>query len=283
MSQRRFSAKKSQNGKKTAESDRRKKTFTKNVTPPAKKTPQEPVRINKALASAGICSRRAADELVEAGRVVVNGKILDSPGSKILPGRDSVEVDGKRVHFSTQNTYVMINKPIHTVTTAHDPEGRKTVVDILPESMKATRLFPVGRLDYFSEGLLLLTDDGDLTYRLTHPKWHLPKRYRVRVQESVTQKMLHTMQNGMVLEEGERLAPIDVRILHEDHGNTLMEMTLIQGVNRQIRRMCRDFGLTILTLRRDKQGPLLLGDLPKGEARHLTKDEVAELKKAVML
>lgn len=239
------------------------------------------IRLNKVLASSGCCSRRKADELIRAGAVSVNGVVADAMGLRIDPARDRVTVHGKPL-FSPANerenkkhTYVMLHKPVQVVSTVRDPQGRPTVLDLLPDDLrKRARLYPVGRLDYFSEGLLLLTDDGEMTNRLTHPRYHLPKRYLVRLRERPGKEQLEMMRNGMTLREGERLAPVDV----ERQGNTVLLLTLRQGVNRQIRRMCRDLGLTILSLRRIGFGPLNLGALPKGTCRPLLASEVEALK-----
>ncbi len=246
----------------------------------------EAIRLNKALAAAGICSRRAADALIERGAVSINGERVESPGVRVFPGKDVVAVNGVPVNLHSAEEgfqYIMLNKPARVVTTAKDPQGRTTVLDLLPESMRSARLFPVGRLDFFSEGLLLLTDDGELTYRLTHPKWHLPKVYRLRIRGKVDEAALRTMRSGMTLEEGEHLAPVEVRVVREEQGTTTLEMTLIQGVNRQIRRMCRDLNITVLTLRRLHIGPVSLTGLERGKARVLTSEETLALRQAVGL
>ncbi len=253
----------------------------------------EGIRINKLLASLGLCSRRQADEMIEAGRVRVNGEPLASPGARIVPGRDRVEVDGRELDLGPQAvpgsaragrfTYILLHKPIEVVSTVRDPQGRKTVLDILPPEMREKRIYPVGRLDYFSEGLLLLTDDGELANRLTHPSWDHARVYLVRVRGHVSEKSLAAMANGMNLAEGEKLAPVEARILESDRRSTLLELTLHQGINRQIRRMCRDLGLTILMLRRIQHGPLFLGELSKGKARSLTPSEARALRASVGL
>lgn len=248
--------------------------------------PDEPVRLNKALALAGICSRRAADDLIAQGAVGINGKVVTTPGVKVVLSKDVVTVNGVTVNLNTSRqtfTYVIVNKPVRVVTTVKDPQGRTTILDILPSEMKDARLFPVGRLDFFSEGLLLLTDDGDLTYRLTHPKWHLPKVYRVRIRGTVPDSALKTMRSGMTLAEGEELAPVKVNVLREENGVTTLELHLMQGINRQIRRMCRDLNLTILSLKRFRHGPLDLGNLDKGKARYLDATEIAMLRRATGL
>ncbi|MFV0349634.1 MAG: pseudouridine synthase [Halodesulfovibrio sp.] len=248
--------------------------------------PSEPVRLNKALALAGICSRRAADELIAQGAVGVNGQTVTTAGVKVVLNKDVVTVNGVTVNLNMSRqtfTYVMANKPVRVVTTVKDPQGRTTILDLLPPEMKKARLFPVGRLDFFSEGLILLTDDGDLTYRLTHPKWHLPKVYRVRIRGAVADSALRTMRSGMTLAEGEELAPVKVNVLREENGVTTLEMHLMQGINRQIRRMCRDLDLTILSLKRFRHGPLDLGNLDKGKARFLDENEVSLLRRATGL
>lgn len=243
------------------------------------------IRLNKYIAQCGVTSRRGADDLVFAGRVTVNGTIADSPGIKVDPSRDSVEVDHKTIQLeqSGGDITILLHKPVETVTTASDPQGRRTVLDLLPEKIQKMRPFPVGRLDFFSEGLLLLTTDGDLCYRLTHPKWHLPKVYEVTIRGTVPDHALKTMQDGMTLGNGDKLAPIKVVRKKPVAESQVLELTLIQGLNRQIRRMCDDFGLTILRLHRVKQGPLELGTLKRGDWRELTTKELAALKKAVKL
>lgn len=245
----------------------------------------EGIRLNKALAQAGAASRRGADELIRTGRVAVNDTIVTDMGLRVRPGLDRVTLDGAPLAVgedaSTGHVYLMLNKPAMVVSTASDPEGRTTVLDFLPKEFKKYRLFPVGRLDYFSEGLLLLTNDGELTMRLTHPRYHLTKLYHVRTREIPTHEALQTMRKGMRLAEGETLAPVGVQLLEEKP--PAMLMTLSQGVNRQIRRMCRDLDLTILSLRRIRTGPLELGTLAKGGVRALTEKEVRDLKKAVGL
>lgn len=243
------------------------------------------VRLNKFLAMNGITSRRGADELVFAGRVKVNGTVADSPGMQVVPGSDSVSVDGKAIADSKQSADVtlILNKPIQTVTTVKDPQGRDTVMGLLPADIVKQRPFPVGRLDFFSEGLLIMTTDGELCHRLTHPKWHLPKVYEVTVRGNASREALETMRSGMTLAEGEKLAPVEVRIFPPKEGKQVLEMKLIQGINRQIRRMCRDLGLTILKLQRVEQGPIKLGNLRSGEWRKLSEAETAKLKAAVGL
>ncbi|MFZ5426185.1 MAG: pseudouridine synthase [Thermodesulfobacteriota bacterium] len=241
------------------------------------------VRLNKALAQAGVCSRRGADELINSGRVTVNGEPAGL-GATVRPGRDDIRVDGRPVAAPDEShLYYMLNKPVEVVTTARDPQGRRTVIDLMGQAAKDRRLFPVGRLDYFSEGLLILTTDGELANRLMHPSWHQPKLYRVTVRGDAPASALEAMRSGMTLAEGERLAPVKAAVVRKDSRSSEIEMELAQGVNRQIRRMCRDLGLTILKLVRVAQGPLRLGDLPKGRHRPLRPDELAALRKSAGL
>ncbi len=241
----------------------------------------DPVRINKALADAGVCSRRKAEELISDGKVVVNGNVVTELGFKVK-AQDIICVNGKEIERGFARCYLLLHKPVQTMCTAYDPEGRTTIFDKLPEKWRNKRLFSVGRLDYFSEGLLILTDDGDFAQKLAHPSHHQAKVYRVLVREEVSPTMLKTMQSGMTLKEGEKLAPVEVRIVrtpNADASTTLLEMTLHQGINRQIRRMCRDLGLTIFKLIRIAQGSILLGDLEVGSVRELSKSEIKALTK----
>ena len=248
---------------------------------PADVNAAEGIRLNKAIAATGLCSRRKADELILAGRVSVDGKPEPSPGRQVLPF-ESIAVDGRVLSAPQSYTYLMLNKPVHVVCTVSDPEGRPTVLDCLAPEYKALRLYPVGRLDYFSEGLLLLTNDGQLAQRLTHPRHHQPKTYEVLVRGTVPEGALKIMRRGMHLAEGEDIMPVDV-IAQQVGGNTQLQMVLRQGLNRQIRRMCRDLGLTILRLCRVAQGSLRLGDLASGKARPLTDAEVARLRESADL
>ncbi len=253
------------------------------------------MRINKYLAECGVASRRGADEIIAQGRVSLNGVPVEGPGVQVDPDSDRVAVDGKPVSLLRETVQgadvtLMLHKPVQVVTTARDPQGRTTVFDILPDKYRKLRLLHVGRLDYFSEGLLLLTTDGSLCNRLIHPRWHLPKVYHVLVRGEVRPDCLEAMRQGMTLAEGEQLAPVEVRVLPsppphspQSQPGTWLSMTLLQGLNRQIRRMCRDCGLTVLKLIRVSQGQLELGRLERGKARELTPAEVSTLRRAVGL
>ena len=234
------------------------------------------LRLNKAIAQSGLCSRRKADELIFQGQVKVNGQAVLDPSCRIGEN-DLLEVSGQKLTIAQKHVYLMLHKPIQTVSTAHDPEGRTTVLDLLPKQFRSVRLFPIGRLDYFSEGLLLITNDGDLANALMHPSFHLPKTYQVTVRGFVPKEALARMQNGMRLEDGTQLLPVTVHAKCLGHDITLLSMTLHQGINRQIRKMCEQEKLTILKLVRVAYGPLELGNLEAGQVRELTADELAAL------
>ncbi|MBR3665479.1 MAG: rRNA pseudouridine synthase [Desulfovibrio sp.] len=243
-------------------------------TPQTGETPNP--RLNKAIAQSGLCSRRKADELIFQGKVKVNGKTIVDPACRIAEN-DLLEVSGQRLVIAQKHVYLMLHKPIQTVSTAYDPEGRTTVLDLLPDQYRSVRLFPIGRLDYFSEGLLLITNDGDLANALMHPSFHLPKTYQVTVRGFVPKETLARMQSGMCLEDGTQLLPVEVHAKCLGHDTSLLTMTLHQGINRQIRRMCEQEKLTILKLVRVAYGPLTLGDLALGKVRELSAQELAAL------
>lgn len=241
------------------------------------------VRLNKVIASSGLCSRRKADEYILTGKVTVNGCLEMNPARHVT-SEEKVTVAGKDILQAQKFFYFILHKPVQTVCTLADPQGRPTVIDCLPEAIRTiARLYPVGRLDYFSEGLLLLTNDGLLAQHMSHPRHHLPKTYEVIVREKPSPAALAMMREGMILAEGEKLLPVEIEEKILRSGNFLLRMVLRQGINRQIRRMCRDLGLTILRLRRVAQGPLLLGELPRGQVRELTAAELTALRQSVQL
>ncbi len=244
-------------------------------------TEKQTVRLNKYIASSGIASRRGADDLVKQGKVKINGITADSPGIQVDPDTDEVVVNGKPVTHDdkSDDLYIMLHKPIEVVTTAKDPQGRKTVMDLLPKDIVKRRVFPVGRLDFYSEGLLILTTDGELCNRMTHPRWHLPKVYHVTIRGRLNQREKSIMENGMVLDDGELLAPIQVKEIESVADTTKYELVLHQGINRQIRRMFADFDKTILRLKRVRQGRIELGNLKCGKYREISKKELTLLKK----
>ncbi len=232
------------------------------------------LRLNRFLAGTGLCSRRKADELIAQGRVTINGRAAQA-GDRVLP-QDTVRVDGEVLKSEDEKIVLMLHKPVEVVSTAHDPQGRRTVLDFVPQRYSHLRLFPVGRLDYYSEGLILLTNDGALAQRLMHPSHSQRKVYQVLVRGKVTEAALSRMRQGMTLAEGDVTAPASVVATSHDRG-TLLTITLRQGLNRQIRRMCRDTNLTVLRLKRVAEAGLELGNLPPGETRKLSFAEVAAL------
>ena len=241
----------------------------------------EKIRLNKVIAASGITSRRGADELILTGKVALNGQIVTEAGTKVDPDKDKITVNGKSLLSAIELIYIKLYKPIEVVCTVKDPQNRKTVLDLLPKNIRKNRLFPVGRLDYFSEGLLLLTNDGDFTHRLLHPKFNHTKTYEVLVREDILDWQLQAMQSGMKLQEGEQLAPVQAKILKKIERGTVLQLILVQGVNRQIRRMCRDLQLTILQLKRTEQSGICLASLRPGQWVYLTQDEINKAKYSV--
>jgi pseudouridine synthase len=234
-------------------------------------------RLHKALARAGVASRRAAERLIRSGRVTVNGRVVDGLGSQVDPVRDAILVDGRRIPSPpAHNTYLALNKPRGCLTTLEDPRGRATIRDLIGEV--GTRVFPVGRLDFHSEGLLILTDDGELARELTHPRSHVPKTYHVKVHGSPDARALERLRLGVVL-DGRRTLPARVRLLRPGE-NPWLEISIVEGRNRQIRRMCLAVGHRVAKLRRIAIGGLSLGRLASGEVRRLSRAEVARLRGA---
>lgn len=238
------------------------------------------LRLNKFLALAGIASRRGADRLIAQGRVSINGEIVENLGVQVDEDKDKVFVDGKRVKPKKRQIYLMLNKPPGYLVTAQDPFQRPTIMELLPP-MK-TRIFPVGRLDFDSEGLLLVTDDGNLAYRLMHPSYQVTKEYRIRVKPKPDPSALAALEKGIFL-EGKKTAPAQFRILASTEKGTLLMAKLHEGRKRELRKMLEYKGLRVLTLKRVKLGDVHLGDLDKGKWRYLKREEIARLKKSVRL
>lgn len=228
------------------------------------------MRINKYLAESGICSRRAADKLIENGEVKVNGKIC-SLGTYVNVGTDFVTVNGKPVGNINNLEYYIMNKPKGYVCTVKDDKGRKTVMDLLPANIK--RLFPVGRLDYDSEGLLILTNDGDLTFKLTHPKNEIPKTYLVKTERPIKQEDLAKLRSGVVI-DGVKTKKCNVRLIESSDKYSKLHITITEGRNRQIRKMLEAVGNSVDFLKRIKIGDLQLPGLDRGEVRKLSAREI---------
>jgi len=230
-------------------------------------------RLQKLIAAAGFCSRREAERWIEQGRVTVNGRVAEL-GTKADPSRDRVEVDGKRLAATEKPTYLMLHKPTGYVTTASDPKGRPTVLDLVRVPV---RVFPVGRLDINSEGLLLLTNDGELAHRLMHPRHQVDKTYQVRVRGHLAPEAQVRLEEGVDLDDG-RTAPARIENVRETRGHTWFEITVREGRNRIVRRMCERLGYTVARLIRVRIDFLQLGDLPAGMFRALSDAEVRRLK-----
>jgi 23S rRNA pseudouridine2605 synthase len=234
-------------------------------------------RLQKVIAQAGIASRRDAEELITAGRVTVNGKVVTELGTKIEPRRARVTVDGKPLK-AEKYVYILLNKPKGVVTTLEDPRGRKTVADIVAKIPE--RIYPVGRLDYNTEGLLLLTNDGDVAYALTHPSHEIAKTYLVKVEGFPPEEKLDKLRVGIKLEDGVTApAKINVVDIDQEKELTTLEIIIYEGKNRQIRRMCEAIGYPVKNLKRVQYAFLTLEGLRRGQYRQLLAGEVEQLKR----
>lgn len=237
------------------------------------------MRINKYLASANVASRRKAEEFVLNGRVTVNGKMINSLSTDVAES-DIVCVDGVKILINQEKIYVMLNKPKGYITTTSDDRGRKTVIDLLPDNLKALK--PVGRLDYDSEGLLLLTNDGEIANRLMHPASQIGKTYIVKIEGEITEGQLAVLRAGVVV-EGKRLARCKAKVLDVKDRKTRLEITIFEGKNREIRKMFEAIGFLVIFLKRTHIGELKLSGLNRGEHRFLRSDEILYLKQIAAL
>lgn len=238
-------------------------------------------RLQKILAAAGVASRREAEKIILANRVKVNGKLVNELGAKFDAARCRITVDGKPI-TAEKKAYYLFYKPRGVVTTMSDPQGRRTVADYL--SNLPARLFPVGRLDYNTEGLLLMTNDGELAQKLMHPSHEVNKTYLVKVPGIVPQEKFDLLRIGVKLEDGITApAIVNLRTYDYEKNYTLFDITIHEGKNRQVRRMCDFIGFPVRDLKRIKMGPLNLSGLSKGKFRELTDQELSELKKAAKI
>jgi len=237
-------------------------------------------RLHKFLSRAGVASRRLAEDWIRAGRVMVNGQVVTEMGIKIEPGRDKVEVDGRLVRPPTNTVTLMLHKPYGYISSTHDPQGRRVITDLLGDKFKA-RLYPVGRLDYNATGLILLTNDGELAYRLTHPSYQVPRIYRATVVGEVSQGTLIRLAQGV--EVSGRKVPVAAEIKKRDEGKTVIELMVREGRYHLVKRIMLLVGHPVLKLKRIAYGPLSLGSLPRGEFRLLTREEIEALKTKVQL
>lgn len=238
------------------------------------------IRLQKVLAQAGVASRRGAEELIRQGRVSVNGRIIKELGTTVDPDRDEICLDRKPLAVRQSKGYLLFYKPKFCVTTLSDPQGRQTVMDFIPDI--GVRLFPVGRLDYDAEGLLLLTNDGPLSNRLQHPRYGVPKIYEVKVKGHPDERALQQLRSGVRLEEG-MTAPAEVTLLRVLPKAAWIRIVLHQGWNRQIKRMGEAVGHPVLKIKRVAYGPLSLGSLQPGSFRKLSRSEVLRLYQLVQL
>ena len=231
------------------------------------------MRINKFLSSLGIASRRAIDKYIEEGRIKVNG-VIASTGIDVTE-EDEIYIDNKKIETNRieEKVYFMLNKPLEVLSASSDDRGRKTVVDLIKTDK---RIFPIGRLDYMTSGLILLTNDGELFNRLVHPKSEIYKKYYIKVFGEVKKEEIEELKKGVLLEDGKTL-PAKVSGIKYDKNKTSMYISIREGRNRQIRRMIEKFGYKVLILRREKIGELSLGDLKEGKYRELTGEEIEYL------
>ncbi len=233
------------------------------------------VRLQKYLASCGVSSRRAAEKLIRDGCVTVNGQTVTVMGVQIDEEKDKVAVNGKEVRPEAELHYLAYNKPVGEVCTVSDPEGRATVMDKFRDY--PVRLFPVGRLDFESEGLLLLTNDGEMMNHVLHPSHEVKKSYYIKVSNHLTQENLNALRRGVMI-DGKMTSPAEVRLIREETFSTILILTIHEGRNRQVRKMVESVGHTVVYLKRIQFGPVVLGDLPSGKWRMLTDDEISLLK-----
>ena len=231
------------------------------------------MRINKFLSSLGIASRRAIDKYIEEGRIKVNG-VIASTGIDVTED-DEIYIDNKKIETNRieKKVYFMLNKPLEVLSASSDDRGRKTVVDLIKTDK---RIFPIGRLDYMTSGLILLTNDGELFNRLVHPKSEIYKKYYIKVFGEVKKEEIEELKKGVLLEDGKTL-PAKISGIKYDKNKTSMYISIREGRNRQIRRMIEKFGYKVLMLRREKIGELSLGDLKEGKYRELTREEIEYL------
>lgn len=235
------------------------------------------MRINKYIASCGVASRRNAEELINAGRVKVNGKIINELSFQVDENNDRVEVDEKLIGLEERLVYIMLNKPEGYVTTVKDQFDRKSVIDLVKDV--GERVYPIGRLDYETSGLLLLTNDGDLTYKLTHPKHEVDKTYIATLKGIPTLNEMKNFEKGLYIEDY-KTAPAKIKVLkkNEEKNYCVCEIKIHEGRNRQVRKMCRAINHPVMNLRRKAMGKIVLKDVEIGQYRYLTQEEIDYLK-----
>lgn len=231
-------------------------------------------RLQKIIARAGVCSRRRAEELIAAGQVQVDGQVVTSMGVKVDPAIQKIMVQGQSLSQPAEKIYLLLHKPVGYVTTLHDPQGRPIVTDLLPGI--TTRVFPVGRLDYDSSGALLLTNDGALAQRVQHPSFEIPKTYEAKVKGIPTAKSMRQLAQGVMV-DGRQTAPAQVRLKKKMGRLALLEITIHEGRNRQVRKMCAAVGHPVVSLCRLAYGSLRLAALPEGRFRQLSSGDISRV------
>lgn len=235
------------------------------------------IRIQKLLSHAGVASRREAEKLIQEGRVTVNGKKVYEVGTKVEPDKDKVKVDNKLVSLA-KKTYIILNKPKRYITSIHDPQGRSVITDLLPEL--GSKVFPVGRLDFDTEGIILLTNDGDMAQKLQHPRYQIPRTYLAKIKGTPDERDLSPITKGIRLDDGLSL-PAEVRIIKKGLKNSWIEITVREGKNRLVKRMFAKIGFPVLKLTRIRFDGLKLHNLPSGHYRFLNHIEVTTLMKVI--
>jgi 23S rRNA pseudouridine2605 synthase len=236
------------------------------------------IRLQKAIADSGLASRRKAETMITEGRVTVNGRVIRELGTKVDPERDHVKVDGRHLKPVPPSVFLMLNKPKGCVSSLSDPAGRPTITDLL--TGVGLRVFPVGRLDYDSEGLMLLTNQGELAQTLLHPRYHVPKTYLIKVKGVLTDEEIASLERGVQLDDG-MTAPASVRKVRKVEENSWLEVTIHEGRKHQVKRMLEAVGHPVIRLTRVRFGPLSLGDLPPGRYRYLTDREANAVRSLV--
>ena len=238
------------------------------------------IRLQVALANSGVASRRKAAEIIESGHVAVNGVVVTERGYRVKVPEDIIHFDGKAIFSGGKKVYYMLNKPPRVLSTARDERGRKTVLDFVEN--KNARLYPVGRLDWGTKGLVILTNDGSLTYRLTHPKFGIDRVYKVKIRGALEHDKAERLKKGVMV-EGQTARAEKIVFLKKGEGFTILSLTLREGRKREVRRMFEVIGHRVSELKRTSYGPLKLGDLKEGKARMLSGDEIRKLKNCVGL
>lgn len=232
------------------------------------------IRLNKYMADCGVDSRRNCDKIILEGRVRVNRKLVNELGFMVNEDNDTVTVDGRKIVLKSKNVYIMLHKPKGYVTTVKDEKERKTVMELV--DVKA-RVYPVGRLDYDTEGLLILTNDGDLTYKLTHPKYEVTKKYVARIEGEIEERDLEQLRRGVEV-DGKKTAPAKAKLVEKYDDGCKVELTIHEGRNHQVKKMFEAIGKNVVFLKRTEMGEIRLGGLGRGKWRHLNDKEIAYLK-----